>query len=132
MFILYLIILGYLLFVRGFDFEVSNYISYNLRFFATIKRYVFLLNSGNLYEFFINIIGNIIVFMPLGFFIPQINRKLDKTVMMIFLSLMIPVVIEAAQYVLKVGILDVDDVLLNFIGIMAGFLIYRGVTHEKQ
>jgi len=125
LFVLYIIILGLLLFNRGIDYSKTTYITYNLIPFATIKRYLFILKGGDIFLFTINIIGNVIVFIPFGFFIPRLFTKLNKYIYMILIALLIPIVIEVTQLVLSVGIMDIDDLILNFIGIIVGYYIFR-------
>jgi len=71
----------------------------------------------------INIIGNIILLVPVGFLIPFIYRNITwkKTLVLAILS---GLVIETTQVILHVGIFDIDDVILNALGVMIGFWIF--------
>lgn len=70
-----------------------------------------------------NIIGNVILFIPYGFFASlYVNIKKGKTAF--FLVLLASVAIEFTQ--LGIGrVFDVDDIILNVLGGMIGFYIYR-------
>ena len=57
---------------------------------------------------FINIVGNILLFIPLGFF-----KGIIKSTLII-------IIIEILQYILKRGIFDVVDIILNLIGVVIG------------
>lgn len=91
----------------------------NLTFFKSISP--FLKNIAEPYAFK-NIIGNIIVFIPLGFFVSKIWFKniFIKTSLMCILTILI---IEFVQLVFKIGIFDVDDIFLNFIGCLVGYFV---------
>jgi glycopeptide antibiotics resistance protein len=99
---------------------------YNLYPCKTIFSYIIEYNSSNKALFIINIIGNIVVFVPFGFLLPiafqkQLNR-LDK---LLFASVIGIVLIEIVQLVLKLGVFDIDDVILNSIGVLIGFVILK-------
>jgi glycopeptide antibiotics resistance protein len=71
----------------------------------------------------INFIANIVVFIPMGFLIPLVIRRpsLPKTFLF---SLLIILLIETIQFVTCLGAADIDDVILNMVGCMIGYLIY--------
>lgn len=71
-------------------------------------------------EIYINILGNILMFIPYGFIgwlFPKYNGL--KTLLIYFLSFLI--VIEALQYFTRLGIFDIDDIILNTFGVVIGF-----------
>ncbi len=74
--------------------------------------------------FFYNIIGNILLFVPFGFFISAyINLK--KLLQIFLLVLVISTSIELVQF--EIGrAFDIDDIILNITGGIIGFLIYIG------
>ena len=61
---------------------------------------------------FFNIIGNVVIFMPLPVYI----RNLVKKDLIVLLSLVIIVCFEVLQFVLQVGVLDINDIILDVIG----------------
>lgn len=70
---------------------------------------------------FKNIIANILVFIPLGFFVSNKNSKNVFKTLVICLSVILS--IECIQLLFKIGFFDVDDIILNFIGALLGILI---------
>ncbi|WP_304017408.1 VanZ family protein [Fenollaria timonensis] len=70
---------------------------------------------------FKNIIANILVFIPLGFFVSNKNSKNVFKTLVICLSVILS--IECIQLLFKIGFFDVDDIILNFIGSLIGVLI---------
>ncbi len=73
--------------------------------------------------FFRNIIGNILLFMPYGFFASYYLR-LEKKRSAFLLVLIVSLSIECVQLVIG-RCFDVDDILLNLIGGMIGYFIYK-------
>jgi glycopeptide antibiotics resistance protein len=71
----------------------------------------------------LNIGGNIAYLIPFGFLLPFVFASIDwkKSLVVAVLSGMS---IELTQVLLHIGIFDVDDVLLNGLGVMVGYWIY--------
>ena len=98
--------------------DVSGVHGINLTIFKELTRYQ--IGSRLFYR---NIIGNIIMFIPFGFF-TSYYLKLDKKRYIFYLALIVSVVIELIQ--LKIGrAFDVDDIILNLVGSILGYLLYR-------
>ncbi len=73
--------------------------------------------------FYRNIVGNILLFAPYGFFTSYF-LKLDKKRIAFTLTLIISLTIEGVQ--LLIGrCFDVDDILLNLVGGMLGYFVYK-------
>lgn len=72
--------------------------------------------------FFKNVLGNMVMFMPYGFFVSYIlNNK--KGYLTIFLTVVASVSIEVVQMMIG-RVFDVDDIILNVIGGFLGYFIY--------
>lgn len=67
---------------------------------------------------FKNIAANIVIFIPLGFFILSKNPKNVFKALIICLGVILS--IELIQLIFKIGFFDVDDIILNFIGSLLG------------
>lgn len=77
-----------------------------------------------------NIIGNVIMFVPYGFF-AALYADLKKGRSAFFLVALASVSIECTQ--LMIGrIFDVDDILLNVLGGMLGFYFYRSMDKLSE
>lgn len=75
-----------------------------------------------------NVAGNIAGFIPLGFLFPLLfvsMRKAWKTIMLIFF---ISLCFETFQLITALGVFDVDDLILNTSGGIAGYLLYKIFT----
>ena len=98
---------------------------YNLIPFREIHRYLFYTYAVSTEAFVTNLIGNIFAFSPYGFFLPIFFGKKKKGLLFITgATLLLSFVIESMQFVMKVGVFDVDDLILNTAGGMLGFFIY--------
>ena len=131
LFYLYIILLSYFLFFSeryGRDFTTHGY-RYNLELFKEIKRFIQYRKQLGFESFAVNIVGNILAFAPYGFFLPLLNRKYRKLIYIILLSFFFSLTVEIVQLYLKVGIFDVDDILLNSIGGITGYLFYLILNH---
>ena len=70
-----------------------------------------------------NVIGNMVMFMPYGFFTGYF-LKINKVSVVLLLSMLVSTSIEIIQgYIGRV--FDIDDIILNVIGSIIGFLIYK-------
>lgn len=126
-FLAYLLLLGYIVFVgSGFGRVENEEYRYNLTLFQEIGRYVSLgARTGNWTLFKFNVIGNILVFVPLGIFLPRIFQKCRKILSVALISLEVSLLIEVTQLVTKIGSFDVDDLFLNTLGGILGYIIYK-------
>lgn len=81
----------------------------------------------------INIFGNVIAFMPFGYFVPIIvkNKKIG-IIRTTFLSMIFSLEVETVQLIFRLGCFDVDDILLNTLGGMFGFILYYLVYGRKN
>ena len=100
--------------------------SYNLIPFKSI---VDIFKNGTTYEVIINIFGNLLVFMPLEYFLIELF-KVKKFSINFILSFVIILLIELFQYVFKVGVLDIDDLILCTFGMMIFYIIYTRIKKD--
>lgn len=69
---------------------------------------------------FSNLLGNIIPFMPLGFFLAPLVGKKYRTFSVFLLSVLCILVFEIIQFYSCLGCVDVDDLILNVSSSMVG------------
>ena len=100
--------------------------SYNLIPFKSI---VDIFKNGTTYEVITNIFGNLLVFMPLEYFLIELF-KVKKFSINFILSFVIILLIELFQYVFKVGVLDIDDLILCTFGMMIFYIIYTRIKKD--
>lgn len=73
--------------------------------------------------FFKNVLGNMILFMPFGFF-TSYYLKVDKSRLPVILTIIASISIECVQMCIG-RVFDVDDIILNLVGGYAGFTVYN-------
>lgn len=80
----------------------------------------------------INILGNIAMFVPFGAFLPAMWPKLQRAWKAIPAGLLTILLVETCQLFTLRGSWDVDDVLLNMIGISAGYALWQLVQFCRR
>lgn len=135
LFILYAIVMLWLLFGQRIGFV--SYDDYFLRLkakinlipFKTIAEYIEMYKENIHYSLvrhsIINNIGNIVVFIPLGCFLPTLFDKLKKLKPFFLCCTAIIACVELIQYFTLLGSLDIDDYILNILGVLIGFAAYK-------
>ena len=121
LFLVYLIILWQL--VTGQDLNVNG--GTNFMPFREILRY----DYGTL-SFYKQVFGNILLFIPLGYFATSYCRIKNLGVITI-VSLLSSSVIEVVQHFIGRSF-DIDDIILNVVGGIIGFLLYIGLNSIKK
>lgn len=96
---------------------------YNLELFKEIRRFIVYREQLGAFAVFSNLFGNILIFVPFGFFIAMASssRSFFKA---LFNSLGLSLCVEVLQLVTRVGSFDVDDILLNTIGGVLGYIVF--------
>ncbi len=125
LFVLYIIFIIYFLIFSdwyGRTGEMQEY-HYNLVLFKEIKRFWNYRDQVGQFAMFTNLFGNVIIFMPFGFFMPMASRY-RSCFSAVFYSFGLSLCVETFQLLTKVGSFDVDDLLLNTIGGLAGYVIF--------
>ena len=134
-FFLYVAVMLWLLFGQRFgDIDPSGYqqqlqSNINLQPLATIRLYFKLMSgdySGALVRHaFINLAGNVLLFVPFGIFLPGIWRKMRKF-FACFLTVTVSIIaVEVLQLLTLLGSCDIDDLLLNLTGAIFGYGIWK-------
>ena len=133
LFLLYLALLSYLMFFSE-DFGRTNPnrgYAYNLAPFKEIMRFITYYETLGMKAVVVNLAGNVIAFMPFGFFMPVVSRRSRGPVRIIFLGFGFSLMLETIQLGFKVGSFDVDDLILNTLGAAIGFFCYRRVQRFR-
>ena len=125
LFILYILFIIYFLIFSdwyGRTGTMDEY-HYNLVLFREIKRFWNYREEVGLFAMFTNLFGNVIIFIPFGFFMPMAS-KYRSIFSAVFYSFGLSLCVETFQLITKVGSFDVDDLLLNTVGGLVGYLIF--------
>lgn len=108
---------------------VSLGYQYNLYPFKTIYDFVVNWKFYSARTIFMNLIGNIFVFFPFGILLAILYPK-RKWRWIIKFSLLFIFVLESIQLLSKRGVFDVDDLLLNTLGILLGFQSLKFLSNK--
>ncbi len=104
-----------------FNFGGTEVGESNIIPFRTILSY---LNGGHGWLIAtLNLAGNIVLLVPIGFLVPFVYTAMTGK-KSFFLAIATGFAIEGTQVLLRVGIFDIDDVILNALGVMVGYWIF--------
>ena len=118
-FLLYLMFLGF-----GREQHEANIV----RLLPLVSTILFVQNTTTWESIIINLFGNIIMFIPFGF-LGWLNAKYFsfKKLIVDFLSALI--IVEALQYLTRLGVFDIDDLALNSLGVWIGFQMRKFINN---
>ncbi len=133
---IYLAGLCYFLFFAenyGRTFGQENY-RYNLVPFREIERFWKYREQLGIRSFY-NLAGNVLGFLPAGFFIPILWEPKRGFLFTTCVTFQMSLAVEVLQLVFRVGTFDVDDLILNTLGGILGYLLLtllgKWRNHEK-
>ena len=132
-FIIYILALCVILFggSRGYwaDFSILQYaaMQMNLVPFETIALYIRAMVRGtiNLDIAIANLLGNFLLFMPMGVYLPFIFKKIRTLLDYVLYMIPVLMMVELVQLLTKRGSFDIDDLILNLSGAIIGFLVWK-------
>ena len=83
----------------------------------------------------VNLLGNIIPFMPIGLLSPLVFRSISWQKVLV-LEVVTGLTFEVMEVVFRVGIFDIDDVILNAFGVVIGYgaseMFKRRAQHSQD
>lgn len=101
---------------------------FNLQPLDTVRRYIWVLrhstDTAQRSNALANLLGNVMLFVPLGVFLPLLFASLRKFWRFGLLTVAIILALELTQAVAGLGTCDVDDLILNLIGTWLGYLLW--------
>ncbi len=102
-------------------FSRATYPTYN---YSLIPFYSYYQTIKGIEKLTMEIIGNIIMLMPVGILLP-FNLKKDKFKTTLIIGFLITFSIEFMQLIFKRGLFETDDLIDNTLGVVLGYLIYK-------
>ena len=128
-FIVYIAVTLYLLFFAegmGRSHLKDSY-TYNLELFKEISRFIKwgMESETGFKAMMINVVGNIACFVPFGILLPINIKKFARLLSILLITFIFSVCIESIQLITRTGSFDVDDVVLNTLGGVLGYCIYK-------
>lgn len=109
--------------------------SINIIPFRTISEYMFTDKNADqeiIQHAFINLAGNIIMLIPLGFFLSLVKSSDATFKAIIIQTILIIISVEIIQLFSLTGSFDIDDLILNTIGSVTGYEIQRIIFKNKH
>ena len=88
---------------------------------------------AGVWPFMYHTVGNMLWFIPLGGLLPALSQRF-RIGKILLMAALLSLSIECMQFLLGTGVSDIDDVILNALGALAGYGIYRllwRVRHAK-
>lgn len=111
-------------FINNWDYRniQENLHSANIVPLHTIRMYIKYADRLNSFD---NLVGNVVIFIPFGLMFPEFWMQM-KTWWKLFLFMLFCITaLELTQLLTGLGSFDVDDILLNMIGSMMGFGVWK-------
>ncbi|QFF99003.1 VanZ family protein [Psychrobacillus glaciei] len=109
-----------------FAFNIDAWkLNINLIPFKNTINYIINHDKFNLDIVINNTLGNILIFIPLGIFLPILFKRYTSFSKAIAFSIIVSFTIESIQLLLQIGQFDIDDLILNGIGSIVGFLFIK-------
>jgi glycopeptide antibiotics resistance protein len=117
------------------DLSLIEYIKRSSNFvpFKTISTYITAMFDGsmNISIPIKNLFGNLIMFLPMGIYLPYYIKKINKVSKFTISMIILLFVIEVIQLVTRRGSFDIDDFILNIVGALIGFGIWKTKIVQK-
>jgi glycopeptide antibiotics resistance protein len=83
-------------------------------------------------DLLLNVIGNVAMFIPSGIVLPIIYKRLDTFVKVLLAGGGISLCIEIIQLPFSVRATDIDDLILNTVGVIVGYGIYALIRYIRR
>ena len=126
-FIIYLINLTYQLFLNPSLRHVKAISSVNISPLKTMFLYynAYTRHTLPIKNIILNMVGNVMLFMPFGYFIYVLFKPMRSFLPYFFFFLLMITGVEVIQYLWKVGSADIDDIILNMSGILILYIVMK-------
>jgi len=115
----YTVFLLYLMFLGMGRFQFEENVVRVEPLFSTLK---FIQNTISWWDIVRIVVGNVVMFIPFGF-LGWVFPKLKNLRDLLFTFVASIVIVEGLQYFTRLGIFEVDDVILNTFGVFLGYQI---------
>lgn len=123
-FFIYFLILINLTICKGSVLQVSFQDEPNINYMPLVETIKMFKNSfRGIVTALYNVVGNIILFIPLGFLIPLLFKKKNRFLNIVAYGFITSFAIELIQLLTSSNITDIDDIIFNTLGAVLGFII---------
>lgn len=135
LFIIYMCVLVYVVFfAEAMGRTPQDGYVYNLTPLKEIKRFMKYIwdNDALRRAARLNIFGNIIAFIPFGIYLPYTSESKLGFISTFLYTFSLSLTIELVQLITKVGSCDVDDIILNALGGVIGYILWYIYTKLRK
>jgi glycopeptide antibiotics resistance protein len=112
--------------------SLSNLFRNGIVIYDFFAGYLEMIRYGMFFEFIYLFVGNIIWFVPFGFLLPCLSKSFSTFPRVLLSGLFLSLVIEFLQYAFGTGISEADDLILNTLGALIGYALYRLIHKLKR
>lgn len=104
----------------------------NVTLFASIKLFYKGYVNGvvTIGAFLKNLFGNLLIFMPMAYFLPHYFKKQKKWYIFLFTMIVLVFCVEVLQVILMSGSGDIDDLFLNVLGSFMMFILLKIIRKD--
>ena len=128
-----LLALNLLFFIRSSMWKYYTYGEYfreytNFIPFRTVIEFIGYIRDRDIYYLELskdNLAGNLLIFMPVGVFLPAIWKKQRRFGSFLVTASAVIIGVEAIQFITMRGACDIDDFILNMAGAAVGYAFTR-------
>jgi len=140
-FILYLCLLIKIIFYKNYIGSIqypdyygvlSVYQNFERANFVPFKTIWELISVESGFFAFENITGNILLFLPLGVFLPILMPAFTSFRKTLAIGFFLSLSFELIQLITVLGFFDIDDTILNTLGSVIGYFIWRIFSFYKK
>lgn len=115
--------------MRGF-YTYGEYFRENTNFvpFRTVIEFIGYIRDRDIYYLEMskdNLVGNILIFMPLGVLLPAVWKMQRRSAVFFLTASAVIIGVEMIQFITMRGACDIDDYILNFFGAVIGYTLSR-------
>ena len=114
--------------VQPLIFDIATAFPFRVNLFPLMN----LFDYDNKRDLLLNVIGNVAMFIPSGIVLPIIYKRLNSFVKVILAGGGISLCIEIIQLPFSVRVSDIDDLILNTVGVIMGYGIYTLISSVRR
>ena len=114
--------------IQPLIFDIEKLLTFRINLIPFVHLFDYQIKS----EAVLNFVGNTLMFVPVGIVFPVVYKKLDTHIKVIATGIGFSLTIEILQLPFYDRVSDIDDLILNSLGYILGYLIYLGVKSIKN
>ena len=114
--------------VQPLVFDIATAFPFRVNLFPLVN----LFDYDSKRDLLLNVIGNVAMFIPSGIILPIIYKRLDTFVKVLLAGGGISLCIEIIQLPFTVSATDIDDLILNTVGVIVGYGIYALIRYIRR